>query len=211
MPLRGSARILLPFSRRPVGTIGGLAVVLAAAGGALLAHTIPILGGSDVAQALRQSVWNEALSGQTGHEHWPWEELSTSMSLTPAASVPRLGLSAAMNTRTALSVDHPLRSRASKATGIATDATGKGDVALGDVTIGDWITFTADDGATCVYHVTGRRVVDPHLAESEAQRLDAENGLFQCGPLESLIRQAGKELSTQPQAEPQTTVDQQKL
>ena len=66
----------------------------------------------------------------------------------------------------------------------------QGDVALSDVTIGDSSTFTGTDGATCVYQVTGRRVVDPHLAASEAERFDGEASLFECSPLESPIMQA---------------------
>jgi hypothetical protein len=38
---------------------------------------------------------------------------------------------------------------------------------LGKVSIGDKITVTSADGSSRVYRVTGRKVVDPHLAETE--------------------------------------------
>ncbi len=80
------------------------------------------------------------------------------------------------------------------------------------MTIGDSITFTAADGATCVYRVTGRRVVDPHLAEGEAMRADGETSLFNCGPLDRLIMQATQgALTGEPPVTPQATGDQQKL
>ena len=39
---------------------------------------------------------------------------------------------------------------------------------LGDVAIGDRITVTTADGSSRDYRVTGRKVVDPHLAEGDS-------------------------------------------
>jgi sortase (surface protein transpeptidase) len=39
---------------------------------------------------------------------------------------------------------------------------------LGDVAIGDRITVTGADGSSRDYRVTGRKVVDPHLAEGDS-------------------------------------------
>jgi hypothetical protein len=114
------------------------------------------------------------------------------MSLAPNATVPRLGLSAALRYETAGLGEKilPAPDRTARVrTKDAKSPPAQGDVALGDVTIGDSITFTAADGATCIYQVTGRRVVDPHLAESEAERF-GEAALFDCGPLEDLILKA---------------------
>lgn len=189
MPKRGSVQFLL-LSFRPRATLGwGLgaaAVILLVAGLIQTRVGFPLLDKDGLAHAVRQSVWKQALAGQSKPERWPWDDMSVNMSLVPVASVPRLGLSAAIVKHAApepaASIPHrTARLRQSKDTALL------GDVALSDVTIGDSITFTANDGAVCVYRVSGRRVVDPHLADSQAERIDAATSLFTCEPLGRLI------------------------
>ena len=214
MPLRGSVQLLLLSLRRRAtrkAWLGAVGAVGLAVGGVQLANVLPSLGEDGLAQALRQSVWNQVLADQSTPARWPWEDVSVSMSLAPSASVPRLGLSAAMRSETAgvaeaisPAPDRTARVKTQKAKGDQV----QGDVVLSDVTIGDSITFTAADGATCVYQVTGRRVVDPHLAASEAERFGGEAALFQCGPLENLIMQATQ---GEPDAAPKPAEEQRKL
>jgi len=214
MPLRGSVQLLLLSLRRRAtrkAWLGAVGAVGLAVGGVQLANVLPSLGEDGLAQALRQSVWNQVLADRSTPARWPWEDVSVSMSLAPSASVPRLGLSAAMRSETAgvaeaisPAPDRTARVETQKAKGDQV----QGDVVLSDVTIGDSITFTAADGATCVYQVTGRRVVDPHLAASEAERFGGEAALFQCGPLENLIMQATQ---GEPDAAPKPAEEQRKL
>ncbi len=214
MPLRGSVQLLLLSLRRRAtrkAWLGAVGAVGLAVGGVQTANVLPSLGEDGLAQALRQSVWNQVLADQSTPARWPWEDLSVSMSLAPSASVPRLGLSAAMRRETAGVAEStspaPDRTARVKTQKAKSDPV-QGDVALSDVTIGDSITFTAADGAICVYQVTGRRVVDPHLAASEAERFGGEAALFQCGPLENLIMQATQ---GEPDAAPKPAEEQRKL
>ncbi|MGH6736152.1 MAG: hypothetical protein ACRECX_08740 [Methyloceanibacter sp.] len=191
MPKRGSVQFLLlsPRPRTMLGWGAGAAAVLLLAGTVHLKDEWTETG---IAHALRQSAWEQALAGQSGPERWPWEDLSVNMSLAPAANVPRLGLSAAITKH----ADTPRSTAWHRATNAkaAQEADGLGDVAVGDVAlgdvvlgdapVGDSITFTAADGATCVYTFTRRHVVDPHLAASEAGLSDAAASLFKCGPIE---------------------------
>jgi len=191
-------------------------VVLLLIGAVQINGVLPSLGKDGFAQALRQSVWEQALADQSEFAHWSWEDLSVNMSLAPAARVPRPGLSAALLNEPAHGSSasrSPDRTAHVKPEKKASGDQIQGDVALGDVAtggvvIGDSITFTAADGATCVYRVTGRRVVDPHLAESEAERFGGEAALFECGPLESLIMQATQ---GEPKMAPEPTAEQRKL
>jgi len=209
MPRRGSVQLLLlPF--RPRATrwlgLGAVAVVFLVVGVVQLKERLPLLAESGLAQALRQSAWEQALAGQTQTEHWPWEDVSTNMSPMPTARVRRLGLSAAVLSRAkeaskSASVEHRQRAHAEA----DKDTAALGDVAISNVTIGDSITFTAADGATCVYRITGRRVVDPHLADGEAERATSP---FTCSPLNRLIMQATQ---AKPPVAPRAAADQQKL
>jgi len=209
MPRRGSVQLLLlPF--RPRATrwlgLGAVAVVFLVVGVVQLRERLPLLAESGLAQALRQSAWEQALAGQTQTEHWPWEDVSTNMSPMPTARVRRLGLSAAVLSRAkeaskSASVEQRQRAHAEA----DKDTAALGDVAISNVTIGDSITFTAADGATCVYRITGRRVVDPHLADGEAERATSP---FTCSPLNRLIMQATQ---AKPPVAPRAAADQQKL
>jgi hypothetical protein len=226
MPKRGSVQFLLLFfrPRALLGLgIGATAVTLLLAGLIEFRSGFPLLEKGGLAQAVRQSVWEQALAGQSQPDRWPWEDLSVNMSLVPAAKVPRLGLSAEIVKHAvatpplASSVQHrTTHAKARKASAPL------GDVAISDVTIGDSITFTAADGEICVYRVSGRRVVDPHLAHNEAARADAETSLFACGPFGRLIIDAAQGTRTQgihtqgarddePQAAPQIVSEQRNL
>jgi hypothetical protein len=212
MPKRGSVQLLL-LSFRPRATLGwglGAAVVIVLLTGLMQARDeFPLLAKTGIAQVLRQSAWERALAGPSEPVRWPWDDMSVNMSLAPAANVPRLGLSAAIlqHAADAPGAASPGPHRAPKAEAQRGDVA-LGDVALGEVAVGDSITFTAADGATCVYRVTGRRVVDPHLAGSEAESTDGETSLFSCGPLDRLIIEATK---GKPPVAPQSDPDQQKL
>ena len=96
MPRRGSVRFLLPSLRARRWAAIGMGAVLAVVAAAELRHAFPAIERDGLAQTLRQSAWTEALSGQSTPVHWPWEDLTASLSVAPAANVPRLGLSAAM-------------------------------------------------------------------------------------------------------------------
>ena len=195
MPLRGSVRFLLPSLRMGLARKAAICVSATAVlvfGAAVVRDAFPAIERDGLAQTLRQSVWAEALSGQSTPVRWPWEDLTVSMSLDPSANVPRLGLSAAMQIEAP-----PVRTTDAKRARADRNKTAEhaGDVALRDVEIGSNITFTAADGATCIYRVTGRPVVDPHLTAGEAGRTlgeaaMGEAALFECGKLENLIMQA---------------------
>jgi hypothetical protein len=180
-----------------------------------------LLDETGLAQAVRQSVWNHALAGQSDAELWPWEDRSVSMSLAPMADVPRLGLSAALLKLDRAGAPNSALAHTRRAANADTDVAAQddatlgdvalGDVALGDVAngvaIGDSITFTAANGATCVYTITGRRVVDPHLANNEAERTAEGTSPLNCGPLDAFILDATQ--GETPKAPP--AADQQKL
>ena len=214
MPLRGSVQLLLLSPRWRAGRrigIGAATVGLLLIGAVQLQSAFVALGEDGLVQALRQNVWKRALADQTRVTPWPWQDLAANMSLAPGAKVPRLGLSAALRDHVVVEPALPARvddARSKTASG----AQPQGDVALSDVTIGDSITFTAADGATCVYQVTGRRVVDPHLQAIEAQGFDVEASLFECSPLESLIMQATQGATQdEPPAPVAPGADQRKL
>lgn len=155
----------------------------------------PTMNEDGLAQSLRQSAWTKALSDQSAAEAWPWQNVSQHMSALPSAKVRRLGLSASFRDMTEVAAEPGRSANPSLASQKSSPRSAQGDVALGDVGsgtvgIGDSITFTADDGATCVYRVTGRPVVDPHLDSRQAEGAKGEAGLFDCSPLDTLIMRA---------------------
>lgn len=218
MPLRGSVRFLLPSLRpRAVhGPVMAACALAVAVSGLAFLDAFPGIKQDGLAQTLRQSVWSRALSGQSAPVRWSFGELTANLSLTPSSKVPRLGLSASMRTEPiappASIAATQLRKSASanNKTALAKNKTVKepaaGDLTLREFAIGDSITFTAADGATCVYRVTGRPVVDPHLAGGDARRAVGAAPLFECGPLETLIMRARQAVQ-----EPAPPGDQQKL
>lgn len=201
MPFGRSNRFSLPrvrgrdVAKAGLGACVGLAMLL---GASEVREVFPSINDGGFAQSLRQSAWNKALSDQSAADAWPWQDVSAPMSLLPSAKVRRLGLSAALrDTAPDVAAAGP-SDRSPAANGESVTRSMEGDVALGDagsgkVGIGDRITFTASDGATCVYRVTGRPVVDPHLASGHAERATGEAGLFDCSQLDNLILQAAQQ------------------
>ncbi len=211
MPLRGSLWFLLPSflpraARWPV--MGVCALALAVTGAAFL-NAFPGIKQDGIAQTLRQSAWSQALSDQSAPVRWSFEDLTANLSLTPSSKVPRLGLSASVR-REPIAPPASVAAMPSRKTASARNKTVKGpaagDLTLRDVEIGDSITFTAADGATCIYRVTGRPVVDPQLAAGDAGRAVGAAPLFECGPLETLIMRARQAVH-----KPAPAADQQKL
>jgi hypothetical protein len=131
-----------------------------------------------LAKELRQSAWKKALAGQAQQTPWPWQDES----FVTATSVPRLGLSAAI-----LKGDEtPSLSSEPKAPSGVRD--GKPGTELSDVEVGDNITVTSAHGSSRTYRVTGRRVVDPHLAETDEPDLTGgEIMSVTCWPLGPLV------------------------
>jgi sortase A len=184
MSRRGSAQLLLLFFRprsRLGWTLGAIAGVLVVAGLLQAGGDFPLLTRTGLAQVLRQSAWQHALAGLPEPAPWPW-------AATPPATtakVPRLGLSASVVKEGSPSKDE----------GAAIEppqpASGEDPRAprtkLSEVGVGDRITVTTADGSSRVYRVTGRRVVDPHLAETDSGPSDADTTLVTCLPLDPLL------------------------
>ena len=180
MSRRGSAQLLLLFfgtrhgNGRVMGAIAGIAVVtglLVALGG------LPTPGG--LAQVLRQSAWDRAFAGLPEQTPLPWGAPPA----TPKAKVTRLGLSASMvkegqrNTLRAESAPAPAAGHAPHQPGTM----------LSEVVVGDRITVTTAGGASRVCEVTGRRVVDPHLTETDSDASRGDDAFVTCVPLDPLL------------------------
>jgi hypothetical protein len=183
MPLRGSAQLLLLFFR----SRAGLGWLLGAIGGVLIAAALLLAGGAfsivtrtGLAQLIRQSAWQHALAGMP-EQAWPWADTAPA----PEANVPRLGLSAAIGKGDSSdngegTVIEPIE----RATGRPKPEL---RTKLGEVGVGDRITVTAADGTSHVYRVTGAKVVDPYLWESDSAKYDVDPTLVTCLPLDPLL------------------------
>jgi sortase (surface protein transpeptidase) len=57
---------------------------------------------------------------------------------------------------------------------------------LSEIGVGDHITVTTSDGASRDYRVTGRKVVDPHLADQSGPA-DLDATLVACLPLDPVL------------------------
>jgi hypothetical protein len=179
MPKRGSVQLLLLSFRARLGLgwlAGAAAAVVALIGLAQTGDRFPVLERTGFGQLLYQSAWKKALSGQTEQAAWPWEDTT----FVPSAKVPRLGLSAAVLMGANEGSESWLRP-------LPGAELGKSDKDLRDVAVGDRITVTAADGSSHVYRVTGRRVVDPHLEDSDPGSGDAEVSLVTCWPLDPCV------------------------
>jgi len=162
---RGSAQLLLLFfrSRLRLGwKIGAIAGVLVAAGLLQTGDDFPLLTRTGLAQLLHQSAWQRALAGLPEQVPWPWTETSPGT----AAGVPQLGLSASVVKEESPGKD--------EGAAIESPQPASGEdphvprTKLSEVGVGDRITVTTADGSSRIYRITGRRVVDPHLAETES-------------------------------------------
>ncbi len=174
MSRRGSAQLLLLFfrPRRRLGrTMGAIAGVAFAAGLVLSGAGVSSLAPSELVHVMRQSAWDRAFTGSPDHAPWPWAATSN----VTAAEVPRLGLSAAV-----------MQGSMAKAEPWSVVGEAQNEpVALSTMAIGDRITVTTDNGASHVYRVTGRKIVDPHLAEIDSGALDCDAALATCEPQDS--------------------------
>jgi sortase family protein len=177
MSRRGSAQLLLLFfrSRARLGWMTGVVVgVLVVAGLVQAGDDFPLLTRTGLDQVIRQSAWHHAFAGMPEQAAWPWAETPTATD----ATVPRLGLSAAVGkeTETVIEPSQP-----------AGDDGKEPRTKLSEVGVGDRITVTTNNGSSRVYRVTGRKVVDPHLADTESGPLDADPTLVTCLPLDPLL------------------------
>jgi hypothetical protein len=163
MSRRGSTQLLLLFFRSrkllgwSVGTLAGALIVtgLMQAGG-----EFPLLTRTGLAQQLRQSAWEHALAGLPEQAAWPWAESSSGTTGVP----PRLGLSATVLKDAGADEIENAMEPPQPASGQDPHLP---QSKFSEVSVGDRITVTSADGTSRVYRVTGRRVVDPHLAENE--------------------------------------------
>lgn len=202
MSKRGSAQFLL-LSLRPRATlgwaIGAAAIFVAAVVFVQAKGDFPLLDRSGLAQALHQSAWRHALAGQTEPTAWPWEASSDKENMSPApnASVPRLGLSAAVLKQTGERRYSSLPAQAPRTQVKRTGAK------VGDVALGDNITVTGADGSSHVYKVTGQGVIDPHLAESDAGLSGGNLSPVSCWPLDPAVAGSLRLIIQGTQAAPQ--------
>jgi sortase A len=179
MPKRGSVQLLLlSFRARArlwwkIGASLALAVLI---GLTQMGDRLPLLERTGIAQLLRQSAWQQALLGHMEQAAWPWEDTT----FVPSAKVPRLGVSAAVIVGAGEGGEAWLGA-------LPGAELGKSDKDLRDVAVGDRFTLTAADGSSHVYRVTGRRVIDPHLEESDPGLGDEEVSLVTCWPLDPCV------------------------
>jgi hypothetical protein len=181
MPKRGSVQFLLLSlrSRAKLGLKVGAAATLALMLGAVQGgEDFRLMERTGLAKELRQSAWKQALAGQSQQTPWPWQDEA----FVAATNVPRLGLSAAILKGDAT----PSLSSDPKAPSGIRD--GKPGTELSDLELGDRITVTSANGSSRTYRVTGRRVVDPHLAETDEPDLaGGQVTSVTCWPLGQLV------------------------
>jgi hypothetical protein len=175
MSRRGSAQLLLLFFRSPgrwwaLGALGGVLIV---AGFIQAGSDFPILTRMGLTQVIHQSVWQHALAGLPEQAPWPWADTTTAT----GATVPRLGLSAAIGKDADTVIESPQPNSKDQ----------QERTTLGEVGIGDRITVTGADGSSHVYRVTGRKVVEPDLSESDSPKYAADPTLVTCLPLDPLL------------------------
>jgi hypothetical protein len=194
MLIRGSAQLLLLFfrSRPRLGwSLGCTALILVLATLLQAGGDFPLMTRSGLAQLIRQSAWEHALAALPEQAPWPWAEPSAAAS----GGVSQLGLSAAVIKEgspgeTEGTAMQPLQRTSSQDPHLPA-------IRFGAVGVGDRITVTTADGTSQVYRVTGRKVVDPHLAEVAPDAAEDDMASANCLPLDvanslSLIIQATK-------------------
>jgi hypothetical protein len=174
MPRRGSAQLLLLFSRprlrlgRTMRAIAGTAFAALLLSGAGLSRSAP----SELAHLVQKSAWERALAGSPEHTPWPWNAAPDAS----RAEVPRLGLSASFvqdgRSRDRYAANAEPRQIIGK-------AWNESMVIPSTMAVGDRITLTTASGDSRVYRVIGRKIVDPHLAES------GDAALVTCQPHDS--------------------------
>jgi len=208
MSKRGSMQLLLLFFRSRarlgwgIGAVAGFLVLIAVL---QAGSEFPLMARTGLAQVLRQSAWEQALAGLPAQAPLPWEDAAPGMN----ANVPLLGLSAAVLKDGVPPKDERSSSRQPEPAGGNADGPRTN---LSDIEVGDKITVTAADGASRVYQITGRRVVDPHLAETEDGPGDDDVSLVTCSPLDPLVasslRLIIQAIKVDPPAAPEPSVEQ---
>ena len=176
MPSRGSAQFLLLFlrSRRRLGwMMGAIACALTVAVLLQAGGEFPLLARTGLAQLLRQSAWQHALAGLPEAPPLPWASTASA-----PAQVPLLGLSASVIKET-----NPGQATVSPVAGQDPHLP---RTKLSEIGVGDHITVTTSDGASRDYRVTGRKVVDPHLADQSGPA-DLDATLVACLPLDPVL------------------------
>jgi hypothetical protein len=170
MTKRGSSQFLLLFFLPTMRF--GLRI-----GGALALIALTAFAGAGLAPVLHQSAWKDALASDPLPKAWPWETASP----VAQTEVARLGLSAELNEGTPEVEIAPSESRQGQKAQSPRRQ-------LGDVAIGDRITVTGSDGSSQDYRVTGRTVVDPHLAEGDSVApTGGKVSPVTCWPLDAVV------------------------
>ena len=188
MSIRGSGRfLLLSFRARMKLACGiGAAGALLMVGGLAQSGTgFKLMERTGLGQLLHQRAWERALAGHSEMEPWPWEDPS----LIANTKVPQLGLSAAVLERLSDQQRDDAAKRPqshAKLPDMSESTEGFSD-GFSNVAIGDRLTVTRPDGSTRDYRVTGRRVVDPHLADSEPLSEEGETTPASCSPLDAFV------------------------
>jgi hypothetical protein len=206
MPKRGSAQLLLLSFRacRALGWRALAAIIVAGLGWFFHSEdNFPDLTKTGLAQVIRQAAWEHALAGLP-EAPWPWEAAQAE---NPKVS--QLGLSAAVLGGATANNDDTLSLEPKLPKGHAGHALRP---KVSGVEIGDRITVTAPDGSSRSYKVTGRRVVDPHLAETGPKAEGAEMALVTCSTLDPLLasslRLIIEAIKTEPPASPERSAEQ---
>lgn len=161
MPLRGSVQLLLLF----FGARSKRRWVTGAFAGSAVAAGVFLGAPYDLAQALRERAWEQALAEVPAQVSWPWSEASAP-SIT---KVHRLGLSAAMvkaGDGETIPAIH-----ASRRDSVAVSRQSRDMVS--ELAVGDHITVTTVSGDRHSYRVAGPTVVDPHLAQDDPRAASA--------------------------------------
>jgi hypothetical protein len=185
MSRRGSAQLLLLFfrSRSRLGwSIGAIALVLVLAVLVQAGGEFPLMTRAGLAQMLRQSAWQHALADLPEQAPWPWADDAPSVIAVP---LPQLGLSASVGRDSGSdapngSIIEPVERTSAEDPHLAPKV-------LSDISVGDRVTVTSADGSSRVYRVTGRKVFDPHLAESESGDADDNEMLASCPRLDRAL------------------------
>jgi hypothetical protein len=143
---------------------------------------VPFTTRAGLAQFLRQSAWQHALAGLPEQAPWPWADDASSVTAPP---VSQLGVSASVGTdsesdATDGSIIEPVERASAEDPHLAPKV-------LRHISVGDRITVTGSDGSSQVYRVTGRKVVDPHLAESGSTEPDDHSLLASCPRLDRAL------------------------
>jgi len=138
---------------------------------------------TELAQSLREAAWKRAVAGDRNEEAWPWDGVATTATIT----VPRLGLSAAVNydfggQDSARNRDSARNAAFGVKRGNKADNAHDPHLARGDVAIGDRVTVITADGSTQVYTVTGREAGAAGQAQASPETSLSKDSCPQLNP-----------------------------